>query len=130
MVRRWLYRWLPLLLWLGAIYFLSAQPKSDIPSFGFWDLLIKKGAHFLAYGVLAGLAWRAFADWSRPYHWAMLLTVLYAMSDEYHQTFVPGRNGALADVIIDSLGGLAALFILRKNWFRFPGSPRQSPPSP
>lgn len=111
-------RWLPLLLWMAAIYVLSDQPKADIPSFGVWDWLVKKGSHFLAYGVLAGLAWRVFGERKRPYLLAFLLTVLYAASDEYHQTFIPGRNGALVDVLIDSLGGLTALFILRKNWFR------------
>lgn len=118
MVNRWLLRWLPLLLWLGAIYVLSDQPKGGIPSFGVWDLLVKKGAHFLAYALLAVLAWRVFQDGQRPYLWAFLLTFLYAVSDEYHQTFIPGRNGRLADVFIDSLGGVAALFSLRKNWFR------------
>lgn len=134
MVRRWWHsrwgRWLPLLVWLGAIYVLSDQPKSGIPSFGVWDWLIKKGSHFTAYGVLAVLAWWAFAGGKRPYRWAFVLTVLYATSDEFHQTFIPGRNGSPIDVIIDSLGGLTALFILRKNWFRLRLSQSQSNQSP
>lgn len=148
MVGRWWRsrsgRWLPLLLWMAAIYVLSDQPKSGIPSFGVWDWLVKKGSHFLAYGVLSGLAWRVFGERKRPlrrrtavvrvqckpYLLAFLLTVLYAASDEFHQTFIPGRNGTLVDVLIDSLGGLTALFILRKNWFRLPGFLTQSNQSP
>ncbi|MCB9421270.1 MAG: VanZ family protein [Ardenticatenaceae bacterium] len=102
---------------MGAIFLLSDQPKADIPSFGIWDLLVKKGAHFLAYALLAILAWRVFDGRKRPYLYAIVFTILYAISDEYHQTFVPGRNGQLVDVVIDSLGGAAALFSLRKNWF-------------
>jgi VanZ family protein len=128
-VSRW-RRWLPLLLWLGAIYFVSGQPKADIPSYGTWDLLVKKGAHFLAYAIVALLAWRVFEGGKRPYLYAALLTILYAASDEFHQTFVPGRNGTFMDVVIDSLGGLAALFSLRKNWLRLLGLRHQSSSSP
>jgi VanZ family protein len=59
-----------------------------------------------------------------------LITVLYAMSDEYHQTFIPGRNGTVMDVVIDSLGGLTALFSLRMNWLRSPVPPHRSDPWP
>ncbi len=118
MVGRRLSRWLPLLLWMGAIYILSDQPKTDIPSFGVWDLLVKKGAHFLAYALLAVLVWRVFQEGKRPYLYAIVFTILYAISDEFHQTFVLGRHGQPIDVVIDSLGGAAALFSLRKNWFR------------
>jgi VanZ family protein len=115
-----------MLLWMGAIFILSNQPKGGIPSFGLWDTLVKKGGHFLAYSVLAFLGLRVTVTGKRPYLSAMLLTVLYAISDELHQTYIPGRNGTPMDVMIDSLGALAALFILRKNWFRSPDSRSQS----
>ncbi len=102
-------RWLPLLTWMGLIFVLSGQAKTDIPSFGVWDLLIKKGAHFLAYAVLAWLALWAVGEAKRPYAIAFIIAVLYAVSDEYHQTFVPGRNGQWLDVLIDSIGALTAL---------------------
>ncbi len=119
-----------MLLWLVAIFFLSSQPKSDIPSFGFWDTLIKKGSHFLAYAMLAFLVQRVTSGGKRPYSLAFLITVLYAISDEYHQTFVPGRNGTVMDVLIDSLGGLTALVSLRMNWLRWPARSHQSDPLP
>lgn len=73
------------------------------------DLFIKKGGHFLAYALLATLAYRA-----RPsYRLAFWLAVLYAISDEFHQSFVPGRTGMPLDVFIDSMGGLAGLAWLR-----------------
>ena len=108
-------RWLPLLAWMAAIFFMSDQPKTSIPSFGVWNTLIKKGAHFLAYALLALLALRGTGGGKRPYLWALLITSLYAISDEYHQTFIPGRHGQLMDVLIDSAGGATALLIRMWN---------------
>jgi VanZ family protein len=109
-------RWLPLLLWMAIIFAVSHTPKQDIPAFGTWDMLIKKGSHFLAYFILALLAHWAIAHpgrqpWGR-YIWVWLIAVAYAISDEYHQTFIPGRNGNMSDVVIDSLGALTALLVL------------------
>ncbi|MCP4423540.1 MAG: VanZ family protein, partial [Chloroflexi bacterium] len=88
-------RWLPPLVWMGIIFFVSGQAKTDVPSFGGWDLLVKKGGHFLAYALLAWLLLRAMGEAERPYLYAFIITVLYAVSDEFHQTFVPGRGGRL-----------------------------------
>lgn len=112
-----LTRWLPLLLWMGAIFTLSHQPSDTIPQFGVWDLLFKKGAHFGAYALLALLALRVTAVGKRPFThhpllFAFLITLLYAISDEFHQTFVPGRHGRFADVLIDAAGGATALLML------------------
>ena len=123
--RRTAVRWLPLLTWMGLIFILSDQTKTDIPSFGVWDLLVKKGAHFLAYGVLAVLALRAVGDVKRPYAIAFIIAVLYAASDEFHQTFVLGRNGQWLDVIIDSAGALTAL--MSHRWGILPLFPKPSP---
>ncbi|HZD10457.1 MAG TPA: hypothetical protein VE553_03875, partial [Candidatus Binatia bacterium] len=53
-----LWRWLPMLLWMVSIFIVSNQPKSTIPSYGVWDWVVKKGAHMLAYALLASLARR------------------------------------------------------------------------
>ncbi len=102
-------QWLPLISWTAVIFFVSHQPSQNIPIFGFWDLLVKKGAHFIAYLILAELAFGA-TNQKRPAY-ALLITLLYAISDEWHQTFIPGRNGTLIDVLIDFSGGVTALFI-------------------
>ena len=104
--KRALGRWLPLLAWMALIFYFSHQPKGSLPSYGVWDLLVKKGAHVAAYAVLALLARRAGLGLGR----AAALAALYAVSDEFHQTFIPGRNGAVVDVLIDLLGvGLGLL---------------------
>lgn len=115
---RRLIRWLPMLLWMVTIFAISAQSPQELPNLGTWDLLGKKLAHFIAYGMLALLALWGMGkgkqlapskEW-RPFLLAFLITFLYAVSDEYHQTFVPGRNGNAWDVLIDSCGGMTALF--------------------
>ena len=100
------------LIWMGLIYFFSDQ--AQLPSApGKWDWIIKKGLHATAYAILTGLWFRMLnLRLGRPLQIAMLISFLWAISDEWHQTFVPGRSGQAGDVIIDALGILAfALFV-------------------
>jgi len=101
--------WLPPVLWMGVIFILSAQPTLPEYPDSLLDLILKKSAHVMEYGLLAFLLWRALSPGrgalSRPaLVTAFLVSVLYALSDEYHQTFVPGRQGRLMDVGIDCGG--------------------------
>ncbi len=109
----WLGRWLPLLLAMGVIFFASHQPATDLPNFGLGDVVFKKTGHFLGYAGLALLALRAMLDWQRPYLSAVILVLLFSMSDEFHQTFIPGRNGTPVDVAIDMSGALSCLWLFR-----------------
>lgn len=118
MARRVLGYWLPPLAWMGLIFFLSAQP--DLPHApGAWlDTLLKKLGHAVVYGVLAWLYLRGLRQYGgERYSLVMLravsaaLAIAYAMSDEYHQTFVPGRNGNLFDVMVDGIGACAAMWL-------------------
>lgn len=100
---------------MGLIFILSAQP--DLPHApGPWlDTLLKKGGHAFVYGVLALLYRRAL----HPHIRAPIvlrgvsvgLAVMYALSDEYHQTFVPGRQGRLFDVMVDGVGACGAILL-------------------
>jgi VanZ family protein len=114
-VKRFLWLWLPPLAWMGLIFFLSAQP--DLPHApGPWlDTLLKKGGHAFAFGVLAWLYLRALREHFPNAVVLRLvstgLALLYAVSDEYHQTFVPGREGRLFDVGIDTAGMCGAMLL-------------------
>lgn len=108
----WPGRWLPLLFTMGVIFFASHQPAVDLPNFGLWDVAFKKGGHFLGYALLGALALRAVLDWQRPYLAAFIIVFLHAISDEFHQTFIPGRNGTPVDVLIDMCGALSCLLLL------------------
>jgi VanZ family protein len=110
---------------MALIYLLSDQPKEGgvIPDFGNLDLPVKKLGHFVEYAVLALLFLRALRGTQSPTRqhlaWAFTLTVLYAITDEYHQTLVPGRAGRWEDVVIDASGALLALWLCFRGWRLF-----------
>ena len=111
--RRWrdtsFARWLAVALWMGIIFAFSAQSRLPSAPQPWLDFLFKKSAHFVVFATLAMLLWRAF-DWrSRAWIWAWLLTVIYAISDEWHQSFVAGRHPQATDVLIDACGAATAL---------------------
>ena len=97
----------PLLLWLF--------PDISEERLALAHFMVRKAAHFTEYAILALLAARAFTGSSQKTlrrRWflaALLLVVVYALSDEYHQTFVPARTGSIYDSFIDMSGGLTAL---------------------
>ena len=103
-------RWILPALWMAMIFGVSAQQDLPHAPSGVLDLLLKKGAHMLEYAVLVVLFWQALG--SRWTGLAWVLTMLYAASDEFHQAFVPGRNGQYEDVLIDGAGALLAALAL------------------
>lgn len=109
--RRALGLWLPPLAWMAAIFWLSGRPDLPHAPGALLDLLVKKAMHAAAYGVLALLYWRALAPTGlrRPAVWAAALAIAYAVTDEWHQTRVPGRTGRALDVLIDAAGAIAAV---------------------
>ena len=113
---RILPRWLPALGIMVVIFYFSAQPSLDLPDFGWADYVVKKGGHVTGYALLALSFWYAL-EWKRDRRWlAWLLAILYALTDEFHQTFVAGRHPAIWDVVIfDNLGALISLWLV--NWW-------------
>lgn len=107
-----LLRWLPALAMMFAIFSFSSLPAARIPYFGDLDIYVKKGGHFLGYALLAV-----------AYFWALpprlprlsrgllsvLMAMLFALSDEFHQSFVEGRTSTLRDVAIDTFGAAVAV---------------------
>ncbi len=94
------------------IFYFSAQTSLLLPDFGWADYLVKKGGHMIGYGLLALAFWYAF-EWEGDRRWlAWLLAVLYAVTDEIHQAYVPGRNPSVWDIVIfDNLGALISLWL-------------------
>jgi len=116
-------KWLAVVLWAGLIFFLSHQPdlKSGLPER--WDFFLAKSSHFLEYAILTFLLIRALQEHKltkkKIFFLAIILAMGYAFSDEYHQSFILGRNASLRDVLIDSSGVLlvvcSALFSKRRQ---------------
>ena len=81
--------------------------------------ITRKIAHFTEYAILGLLAARAFRPYRRWFLISAVLIVVYALIDEYHQSFVPSRTASIFDSLIDMSGGLAALIIILKRSRRF-----------
>ncbi len=108
-------RWAVVAAWMALIFFLSSQSRLPpvIPP-GLLQIQDVIG-HFTFYAVLAVLLWWALrgAGVRRPLLWALAATVLYGVSDEYHQSFVPNRHPDVFDLATDFAGALIALLIAR-----------------
>lgn len=76
--------------------------------YDFFEFFIRKIAHVVEFAILAFLLCRVFSPWSRrqyaPLVWAGIVSYLYALSDEWHQTFVAGRTGHFEDTLVDGIG--------------------------
>ena len=100
---------------MGLIFFLSHQSTLPEP-LGLSAQLTSIAGHFLVYAVLAALLWWALGllelSPGRRLALAFLGAMLYGMSDEWHQSFVPGRDPAAFDLVIDALGALTSLALL------------------
>ena len=111
-----LSRFIPVIIWLGVIFFFSAQPSLPGPEDPLLDVIVKKLGHVTEYAILMLLLLRALAQ--RPLRWQHALVCLaaiflYGLSDEYHQSFTAGRTPLFTDVLFDSTGGLIGLLIWR-----------------
>jgi len=103
-------RFVPPLLLMGVIFFLSAQ--HDLNSgLGTWDLVLRKIAHMAEFGLLWLLWWRALGYRGKAL--PALIAIVYAVTDELHQTTVDGRHGSPLDVLIDSTGVALAILAAR-----------------
>jgi len=123
--RVWLaLRWACVFGWMALIFALSAQSSFPLPRV-LWDDLYDIAGHLGVYAVLAGLLrWAlAGARVRRPGLWAFVLAVLYGISDEFHQSFVPGRHPDIFDVATDAVGAWAGLRLLRPRNGRVSGDP-------
>jgi VanZ family protein len=139
-VRRFLSRYLPLVAWLVFISYASTAsfnasntsriigplvlwlfPETSTETLATIHFITRKIAHFTEYAILGFLAARAFRTSPRPAisrRWFLIsaaLIIVYALIDEYHQSFVPSRTASVFDSFIDMAGGLTALIVLRKR---------------
>jgi VanZ family protein len=126
--------WLPALCWMAFIFWGSTGtfshghtsrivgpiirwlfPEASDRTIDGVHAFVRKGAHFAEYFVLAVLLWRARRQGGRTQRqdllWVGCVTLVYACSDEFHQMFVSTRMAAMADVLIDVVGGWAGMFL-------------------
>jgi len=124
MFKKFISLWLPVIIWAGLIFYLSSLPYLRTSLDTFWDTILRKIAHMVEYGIFFLLLARAMNPHTtglrpgyfgvgvkKPLIWPIVLSILYAISDEFHQSFVPGRNMALLDICFDSTGVLIGYLI-------------------
>jgi VanZ family protein len=151
---RFVKYWLPVLAWMAVIFAASGDrrsmehssrliapvirwlfPHASQENVDAIVLGLRKAAHITEYAFLALLLWRAVGRWQRDsdaaWGWrkawlTVLLVMLYAASDEFHQLFVPSRQASVVDVLIDTSGAvLALLFIWVVGLLRLTGRERE-----
>jgi VanZ family protein len=94
---------------MALICFFSSLPSQSVPSFGKFEFSVKKGGHAFGY-LLLGRAYLCGLGRGKKAPWlAWVLCILYAITDEFHQSFVPGRSPRVTDVGIDAMGSLLGL---------------------
>lgn len=118
--------WLPTFIWLIVIFTFSAQPTIQTSAVDWQDFFVKKTAHFIEYAILTGLFIYSLSrttrlGWSRIIFLSIFVSISYAISDEFHQSFVPGREARVRDILIDSFGSLSVGLLSSKiRWLDNP----------
>lgn len=87
------------------------------------ETIVRKMAHILLYATLGVLVALLVREYTRP-GWRLVLSaeiivILYAMSDEIHQLFIPGRSGEMRDVLIDSTAGIVGITITTLLYYHY-----------
>ena len=111
-MQKFIGRWGPVLLWAGIIFTLSSIPTFPRVPVIWWDFILKKSAHVIEYAIFYWLLRRALPQYPIL---ALIIGILYALSDEFHQSFVPGRTAKLTDVGFDTIGILVSWSIIKKH---------------
>lgn len=107
-----LFHWMTVIAWAGLIFFLSDQPNLPSPP-GTWSSVASIAGHFTVYFILSLLIITALRRSDVPTARAAVIGValatLYGVSDEWHQSFVPGRHPSALDVLVDFIGAACAV---------------------
>ncbi|OGK52643.1 hypothetical protein A3D00_01510 [Candidatus Woesebacteria bacterium RIFCSPHIGHO2_02_FULL_38_9] len=113
----------PILIWMSVIFYFSSKESVQVANSYVLNFIFFKFLHLTEYAILYFLVFRAFFYFSQKnlslkqmMLLAIIITLLYAVSDEIHQLFVPTREGKIRDVLIDSLGILLS-FVYTKKYF-------------
>ncbi|MFH0749336.1 MAG: VanZ family protein [Candidatus Gottesmanbacteria bacterium] len=118
--------WTPVVLWMIIIFVLSSQQKITITDSYTLSFILFKTIHVIEYAFLFTVTYRAIINTmvrkgKLPLVIAFIITALYAISDEYHQSFVPTREGRLRDAIIDIAGAAIAWISIKQLLPKAPG---------
>ncbi|MFH1565901.1 MAG: VanZ family protein [bacterium] len=104
-------KFLPLILWCVLIFIGSSLPSASASKNPLIDFIVHKSVHIVEYFVLFLFAYKAF---NKKFLASFIFVIFYSLSDEFHQRFVPGRNGRIKDSFVDLTGALLGALVIWK----------------
>lgn len=109
--------WLPFVLWSFVIFSFSSFPTAKTSKIYWQDFVVKKLAHITEYAIFTVLLYRALINSGMKKEKAavlsIILAILYGASDEFHQSFTPGREPRVRDVLFDTFGSGLSVYYIR-----------------
>lgn len=110
--------WIPTIVWMAVIFFLSSRTPSQLHAL-FPFIKDFNPGHLIAYFILGLVSYYSLSKTSdlseiMRYPWMLIIGLIYGLSDEFHQHFVPGRVPDVNDLINDLIGVLVAIIIIRQ----------------
>lgn len=117
-LKKFFLYWLPVIVWMSIIFYFSSKQRLSITHKFIFDFLIFKTFHLIEYGFLYFLSFRALdytsnLSLNKKMLYAFIIAIVYAISDEIHQLFVPTREGKARDVFIDAIGITVAFLCIK-----------------
>lgn len=112
--------WFPPLIWTLVIFTFSSFSTPSTSVIYWQDFIVKKTAHMLEYGIFALLLYRALRAYEMDKTKAVILSILFAgiygLTDEFHQSFTPGREPRIRDVAFDTIGASLSMLLIWKKF--------------
>jgi VanZ family protein len=107
-------KFIPAALWMSFIFYLSSRSTAGVGYTGFERFLLFKTLHIIEYAILGVLIYYPI----RKYNTAIIYSYLYAITDEIHQSFTPGRGPKITDTLFDLAGillGICFMYLVQKH---------------
>lgn len=125
-LNKFLIYYLPPVAMALLVFIFSSVPGNDYPKMTAgghdWSNITNSIAHIIEYSLLGFLTIRAFdhsqVSKKKKLFICLVLLLLYGLSDEFHQSFVPGREVSFMDWLMDAIGSLTGLglYMRKENW--------------
>jgi VanZ family protein len=123
-ILKFLSLWLPPILWAGLIFKFSSGVV-PVTSQVYWqNFLVKKIGHILLFGALALLTYRGLIGQGikrkKAAILAVIISIFYGATDEFHQMYVQGREARVRDVLIDGVGASLIIYFVYHFFSKLP----------
>ena len=108
--------WLPVIIYAILIFYLSSLTAEDFPGLFTGQDIVGHLTEYVVFALLLSRALKAYSPkliHSKRIFWVCVIAIIYAASDEFHQSFVAGRNSSSFDLFLDAIGSLIGGLVYR-----------------